>query len=646
MLFKNPEILYFLLLLIIPVIIHLFQLQKFEKVAFTNVKLLKEIKQQTRKSSRLKKLLLLLTRLLMLASLIIAFAQPYLNKKNTLRPKETYIYLDNSFSMQAVGEKGELLQRAKNDLLTQIGNSSDEISIITNNHIYKNIEDRNDLLKIEYCPIKKDLKTVFLQIDNLRNNKIKESANIIVVSDFQKNISDIPKLQLDSINNYYFIQTLPVKKENISLDSVWINEKKHENIRINALVKSYEMAIDNLSISLFINDTLFGKSTVTLDKNKTKIVEFIIPKKDEFSAIITLNDNRLKFDNALFFTINKKEKTPVLVIGNNNSFLSKIYTKDEFVLSQVNSNAIDYSLFSKQRLIILNELKSFSNAMIQSIKSFKGNLVVIPSKDSDSQTYNELFTAMHIGKVGKPIDSKSYVNKINYSHPFFKNVFEKQTDNFQYPIVKQYYPNKFILKSSLLKRSDNYDFLTEINKNDHKIYWFSSSLHPEISNFINSPLVVPVFYNFSLHQSSQKKLYYTIGEKNEIEFKNDHNSDVIFHFQNENLDFIPLQSKTSEFVKIQTEEKPVKAGVYSIKYNSEKYRNISFNYNRNESDLSYYQLDNYVESKKNVQYVDSVDTVLSQINDQNKNRNLWQLFIIFALMFFGIEIIIQKFLKN
>ena len=95
MLFKNPEILYFLFLLIIPVIIHLFQLQRFEKIAFTNVKLLKEIKQQTRKSSQLKKLLLLLTRLLLLASLIIAFAQPYLKKKNTLQHKETYIYLDN-----------------------------------------------------------------------------------------------------------------------------------------------------------------------------------------------------------------------------------------------------------------------------------------------------------------------------------------------------------------------------------------------------------------------------------------------------------------------------------------------------------------------------------------------------------------------
>ncbi|MCD6543977.1 MAG: BatA domain-containing protein, partial [Flavobacteriaceae bacterium] len=602
MLFKNPEILYFLFLLIIPVIIHLFQLQRFEKVAFTNVKLLKEIKQQTRKSSRLKKLLLLLTRLLLLASLIIAFAQPYLNKKSALQPKETYIYLDNSFSMQAKGEKGELLQRAKDDLLIQLANKSNEVTIITNNHIYKNIEYKNDLLQIGYYPVKKDLKAVLLQIDNLRSNKIKKPAHIIVISDFQKNTSDIHKLQLDSLINYFFIQTVPVQKGNISMDSVWINDKNHENAKINAMIKSNDMAVDNLSVSLFINDTLFGKSTITLDKNKSKTVEFVIPYKDEYFGNITLEDNRLKFDNTLFFNTIKNEKIPVLVIGSDNIFLSKIYTEDEFVMTSANIKSIDYSLFSKQRLIILNELQSFSNVLIQSLKGFRGHLVIIPSKDIDLQTYNQLLATLLIGKVEKPMESKIYINKINYNHPFFKNVFEQKTDNFQYPMVKQYYPNHFFLRTSLLKRSDDHDFLTEINKNNQKIYWFSSSLDSEITNFINSSLVVPVFYNFSLQNISQKKLYYTIGEKNEIELKNDHNNDAVFHLQNEELDFIPLQSKSSDFVKIQTEEKPVKAGVYALTNNLEKHQNISFNYNRNESDLTYYQLDKNLRNKQNVQY--------------------------------------------
>ncbi|MGK0323583.1 MAG: hypothetical protein ACJAR4_001625, partial [Psychroserpens sp.] len=53
--FKHPELLYALLLLIIPIIVHLFQLRKFKSVAFTNVQFLKELTIQTRKSSQIKK---------------------------------------------------------------------------------------------------------------------------------------------------------------------------------------------------------------------------------------------------------------------------------------------------------------------------------------------------------------------------------------------------------------------------------------------------------------------------------------------------------------------------------------------------------------------------------------------------------------
>ena len=42
--FKYPELLYALLLLIIPIIVHLFRLRRFEKVDFTNVKFSKTLR--------------------------------------------------------------------------------------------------------------------------------------------------------------------------------------------------------------------------------------------------------------------------------------------------------------------------------------------------------------------------------------------------------------------------------------------------------------------------------------------------------------------------------------------------------------------------------------------------------------------------
>ena len=118
--FKHPELLYALFLLLIPIIIHLFQLRRFQKVDFTNVAFLKKVTIQTRKSSQLKKWLILLMRLAAMACLIFAFAQPFTASKIALNAqKETVLYLDNSFSMEAKGVQGPLLKRAIQDLYEQ-----------------------------------------------------------------------------------------------------------------------------------------------------------------------------------------------------------------------------------------------------------------------------------------------------------------------------------------------------------------------------------------------------------------------------------------------------------------------------------------------------------------------------------------------
>ena len=111
--FQNPSILYFLVLLIIPIIVHLFQLQKFVKVSFTNVAFLQKLVQQSRKSSKLKKWLILATRMLLFTAIIFAFSQPYLSDKKTEIKQHTFVYLDNSLSMDIDFGSGNLLNIAK-----------------------------------------------------------------------------------------------------------------------------------------------------------------------------------------------------------------------------------------------------------------------------------------------------------------------------------------------------------------------------------------------------------------------------------------------------------------------------------------------------------------------------------------------------
>ncbi len=60
--FLYPEFLWALFTLLIPVIIHLFHFRKFKKVYFTNVRFLKQLKNESESTSKIKNLLILISR--------------------------------------------------------------------------------------------------------------------------------------------------------------------------------------------------------------------------------------------------------------------------------------------------------------------------------------------------------------------------------------------------------------------------------------------------------------------------------------------------------------------------------------------------------------------------------------------------------
>ena len=186
--FKHPELLYALFLLLIPIFIHLFQLRKFQKVAFTNVAFLKKVNIQTRKSSQLKKWLTLLLRLLALACIILAFAQPFTASKTALNnKKETVVYLDNSFSMQAKGPSGPLLLRAKQQLYDET-NGAATVSWFTNTSQQKGVDlpaFKSAVLDIPYAATQLPTEEVLLKANQLFTKDEGSDKRLVWISDFQ-----------------------------------------------------------------------------------------------------------------------------------------------------------------------------------------------------------------------------------------------------------------------------------------------------------------------------------------------------------------------------------------------------------------------------------------------------------------------------
>jgi len=102
MTFLYPSFLWALAALSIPVIIHLFNFRKTTRVFFSNTRFLRQIKEATTAKRRLKHYLILASRLLFLAFLIITFCQPIIPAEDQLGSNRNIIlYLDNSQSMSA-----------------------------------------------------------------------------------------------------------------------------------------------------------------------------------------------------------------------------------------------------------------------------------------------------------------------------------------------------------------------------------------------------------------------------------------------------------------------------------------------------------------------------------------------------------------
>ena len=639
--FKYPEILYALLLLVIPIIVHLFQLRKFKSEPFTNVQFLKELAIQTRKSSQLKKWLTLLTRLFLLACIILAFSQPYTAETGDFKTKsETVIYLDNSFSMQANGPNGTLLNTAVQDLIASL-DDNEEISLFTNDANYPNTSIKaikNDLIQLKYAPRQLSYDAALLKGKQLFTKDASSIKNLILISDFQQKESPLSALK-DSVVNTQLVKLVSNINSNVSLDSLYISNATVENLEISVTLKNQGNPIETLPVSLYNDDKLIAKTATTIETEAS--TSFTIPANTVFNGKVLIEDPSLQYDNSLFFNIDQRDKIKVLSVnGSDDTFLSKIYTNDEFEYQSTEFSNLNFNLIEQQNLIILNEIDDIQNALIIALKSFTdkgGSVLIIPSESARIETYNQMFVNYGMSRFQSNNANEKRVTTINYSHPLLTNVFDQRVSNFQYPKVNSFYPNATSSVNSILSYEDGSAFLS----NSNNVYTFSAPINTNNSNFQNSPLIVPVLYNIGKQSLKAGDLYYVVGQENIIDVATQLQQDDILTLVNGETSVIPLQQTFDNKVELTTNEYPESAGIISIQNKDTFLKNLSFNYDRSESALSYIDLDNFEEVTVN----NSVASTLNELKSATNVNELWKWFVIFAVIFLMIEMLILKFLK-
>ena len=640
--FKHPEILYFLFLLVIPILVHLFQLRRFKKEYFTNVQFLKELSIQPRKSSTIKKWLLLFTRLLLLASLILAFAQPFFTAKESKKAtNEMYIVLDNSFSMQAKGKNGELLKRAVQDLLEHTPEAQN-FSLITCNENFWNTDIKsiqNELQNLKYSGNEFRLDNILAKI-NARKSAF--NKDIIIITD-AVGVKENQAKGFKKEDNVLFVLPEAEQKNNVAIDSVFIQQTLDDFYEIGVKLTANGEDFKEVPISLYNNSKLAAKTILNFETT-SKTINFTIPKAD-FNGYVSIVDKGLEYDNTYYFSISKPSKTNVISIGESDksNYLSRIYTGDEFNYNNFQLSSLDYNALEKQDAIVLNEIQEIPQALQTTLKSFVqkgGNLVIIPAQNSNVQNLNTWLAGFGAVKLNAATNSEKKVTKINFNHPLFSGVFEKKIDNFQYPTTK----NSFGVSTSspaILTYEDQTAFLTSVKNELASIYIFAAAINKENSNFQNSPLIVPTFYNMAKNNQKTGVNAIVIGENQPFIIDVALSKDEIIEIKNNNEKFIPVQQMMNTKVKMTFNENPSTAGNFGIFNKTNLVQNIGFNYSRTESNLSLANPD----IAANFEEINDIETVFNTIQTNRTDTQIWKWFVLLTLLFLVLELLIQKFVK-
>ncbi|MDD2412197.1 MAG: BatA domain-containing protein [Bacteroidales bacterium] len=680
MTFLNPAFLYAFLVLLIPIAIHLFNFQKYKPLLFSNLQFLLTIQSKTKQQSQLKRVLLLISRLLIFSCLVIAFAQPVLKKgdqNNITSENLIVVFIDNSLSMGAFSSEGivmmDLAKEKATETIEQFAHH-DKFMILTNEleggsfRIINKDDALNSIENIQLSHYSRNLNLIFKRINDVFENHKEELKIISIISDFQLPNAIFDKSVINPEARIVLNVLEHQSKNNIFIDSCWfempiIRQNQQLSLNVNVVNQS-DQDFDMLPLHLIINNKEITSTVFDIKANsqQTAILNYIETTEGIKHAEIRTDDKgSFNYDDNFYFSYDLKNEISVLELyeKKNSSYLKSLFTVDSlFNFTSTNIKNIDYSSLGNYNFIILSDISEIADGTISELnKALSGGsvLLCIPSLDADYSKLNQ-FSNEIAGVQYSNIDtSRTQIEELALEHYLFKNVFEQIPNTMDLPVILKRFP---ILPQSglipLIKLMDGSLFIGLSNSDGKNIFFMSAALDDKSGNFHRHALIVPTFMNMAIYSKSSSDLYYKIGNLNEISIKTEKTlSDGAIQLINKKTknEFIPAFSIRSNDIKIFPHIEDLEAGNYDIVNAGNILGGIAFNRNPEESQMNFFDektLNKFIkdENLENVKIVNqSTNLTKSFERILNKSSSIWSYFIVLALLFLIVEIAIIRFSK-
>jgi len=673
--FLYPAFLFALLSLAIPVIIHLFNFRRYQKVYFSNVQFLKEIQEQQSSRKNLKERLILAARMLALAFLVLAFAKPYIPGKNSAsagKQQVVSIFVDNSYSMQTLNREGSLLDEAKRRAkeIASAYSINDSFQLLTQDFEGKHqrllsrdeFDDAVDAVKIS--PRSRSLQQIINRQQSLLDMHKEGIRSVYIISDFQKNMATPQPVKADTGLRISLVQLKASKLPNVAVDSVALLSAIHrpgESEKLVVRLHNYaDETAEKIPLKLLINGSqkALGSYTVNARSVQYDTLAFSGLQPGWQRAEISLQDNPVTFDNQFYFSFNVKQQMPVLLIngGAPNVYLKAVFTADPFFNAKsVPDGNVDYAALNTYPVVILSDVNAISTGLSQQLKAYVskgGTLLVFPSADADLTSYRSLLEPMNAAYPEKLLTDVTKVSGINLQNAVFKNIFESFPQNPDLPVVKKYYQLSSSSNNrveSLMSLPGGKSFWGGYTSGKGKVYVSAVSLNEDFSNLPRHALFVPVMFRIALLSGRDQPLFYTLGRDETIEtVPIQTNEKQLLKLVKNGQSIIPEAKQQEGSTLLYIADQLQETGIYDLKKADSTVAVIAFNDNRSESDLTYLTS---AELGKLVPQATSIlqsgrGSLKGDVTDTNFGLQLWKLCIILALIFLAAEITVIRYYKT
>ncbi|CAD5251404.1 MULTISPECIES: VWA domain-containing protein [unclassified Imperialibacter] len=659
--FLFPQFLWALLALSIPILIHLFNFRRAKKIYFSNVNMLRHVKQTSSSKLKLKHWLVLFSRLATVFFLVMAFAQPFMPSNDGKQLSgDVVLYLDNSQSMSnltgteapgldvSIGMISEVLKAYPRETRFQL---------ITNdfapfsNHAKSKVDVEELLTELSYSSIVRSPDEIVGRMELGATEK-----DIYWISDFAYS-PEQPVSDGDSVNNFKLVAIAFPVSANIFIDTVYLESpfliEGQTNTLFVSLRNTGEEIKTDMPVKFFVNDIQAGALTTDLVPNGQTTLSFELNMAlEEFNRChLSIDDFPILFDNEFYLTLNQSPRVRIMEIRGRtaSSAIGRVFANELlFDLQSFNAGNIDYGSFEDAELLVINEVDQLNSGLEAFIKSSLDNgrtVLIIPSSQSFDGGWTNIYSALrqsvqtNLQEIAQP----------DLNNPFFKNIFEASADKMEMPAaaMQMSWGNN---GDHLLKYRSGAPYLTRTNASSGVLYLLAASLAPTSSTFSNNALFVPIMYKMAIGARSTKgRLYYTLDEILLTVNGSEVTDTDLYKLSGNGQEIVPGQQSVGANVRLELPRFMMQAGYYDVKFRDELVDALAFNLEKGESQLkplpeeSVLELFNTVE-KKEIINVLSPEDLEKNLNERFNGKELWKYALILALAFLLIEVLLLRFL--